>query len=81
MTSKLDKNNLEKALKKKWLKNNIIIISTIMLAFLAIYIIAKMFNNYIVIGLNTILIFLAYFYIRNKMMIFVENEIYGKKKH
>lgn len=79
MKSKLGKNNIEKALKKKWLKNNIIIISIVMLAFLAIYIIAKMFNNYIVISLNTIIIFLAYFYIRNKMMIFVENEIYDKK--
>lgn len=80
MKNKINKDNLQKELKKKWLKNNIIIISIVMLAFLAIYIIAKMINNYIVISINTILIFLAYFYIRNKMMIFVENEVYGKKQ-
>ena len=63
-------------LKKKWLKNNIFMIIVTVIIVAVIYVIAMIFHNLYLVLFNIVLSFAAYFYYRNKMMIYVEENLY-----
>lgn len=58
--------------KKQWIRNNIIKIFIISIVLLFIYIVGAVIKNYLVIGLNTIIAFVAYVYCHNNMMSYIE---------
>lgn len=80
MNIKLKQNDFIKTLKKKWLKKNSAILCMIICGVLSLYIIAKIIDSLLMIGFNTILSFCIYLYMRNKLMIFIEKEIYDNKE-
>ena len=63
-------------LKKKWLKNNIFMIIVTVIIVAVIYVIAMIFHNLYLVLFNIVFSFAAYFYYRNKMMIYVEENLY-----
>lgn len=71
---------IKKTLKRKWLKDNTLALCIITLIILAIYVVAKILNSIFLVAFNTILAFSVYLYMRNKMMSFIEKEMYIKNK-
>ena len=63
-------------LKKQWLKNNIFAIIVTVIIVAVIYVIAMIFHNLYLVLFNIVFSFAAYFYYRNKMMIYVEENLY-----
>lgn len=59
-------------LKRQWFKKNLIIMIFLCILLLVFFIVGAIFENYILIGSNTILCFVIYCVARNKMIIFVE---------
>lgn len=70
----------KETLKRNWLKENAPLICIITLVILALYVIGKILSSILIIASTTILAFLAYLYMRNKMMSFIEKELYMKNK-
>lgn len=79
MVDKSKQDKLKETLKIQWIKKNVVLICILALIILAIYILAGILDNLLILSLNTILAFCIYLYMRNKMMSFIENEIYIKK--
>lgn len=79
MVDKSKQDKLKETLKIQWFKKNVVLICILALIILAIYILAGILDNLLILSLNTILAFCIYLYMRNKMMSFIENEIYIKK--
>lgn len=71
---------IKKTLKRKWLKDNTLALCIITLIILTIYVVAKILNIIFLVAFNTILAFSVYLYMRNKMMSFIEKEMYLKNK-
>ena len=63
-------------LKKQWLKNNIFAIIVTVIIVAVIYIVALIFHNLYIVLFKIVFSFAAYFYYRNKMMIYVEENLY-----
>lgn len=59
-------------LKKQWIRNNRIRLFGICISILGGYIIGGALDNYIIIGGTTILAFLLYIVLKNKMQIYIE---------
>ncbi|SHH70905.1 hypothetical protein SAMN02745196_01138 [Clostridium collagenovorans DSM 3089] len=71
---------IKKTLKRKWLKDNTLALCIITLIILVIYVVTKILNSIFLVAFNTILAFSVYLYMRNKMMSFIEKEMYIKNK-
>lgn len=67
--------------KHKWLKEHIPLILICILAFIGVMIFAGIIKSVWLIGASIPLFLIFYMVLRNKMMIYIENHIYGKVLH
>lgn len=63
-------------LKRQWIRDNRIKLFGICISILGGYIIGGALDNYIIIGGTTILAFLLYIVLKNKMQIYIEENLF-----
>lgn len=62
--------------KKKWLKEHIALLVILVLVFIASIVIPVVFGNPYLIGMSVFIAIIVYGYIHNRMMAYVEKNVY-----
>lgn len=69
--------NESKDLKQQWIKKKLFRIVLVSIFILALFIVGAIYENYILIGMNTIFALVLNVIARNKMLVFIEKNTYN----